>query len=472
MYSSYFFPYQPTLVMTNCIFANVVTNGNPFLGGRNGYYNVNWTVPGGISDSSYPFQSVGAGSYYLTNGCNFRTNGTTSIDADLLADLAQKTTWPPLLYSNETFLTNLTFMPQAPRDTNALVDLGYHYDPLDYLFGGVCVSNANVMINPGTVIGCFGLDTFNEGFPYSLDAEGGGIFNCQGWANEPNRFTEYSTVQEGPSGTNWGLPSSNPLFILDFLQGLPTSDVFNFQFTDFSSLALDDYSWAFLSASNVIFLDSEFYNVLADSDSLNVTNCLFFRAFTMFDPNAGQLSTMYNSLIYGGAFYNNTPTSPDTNAAIVNNLFYFPNLPPSEVYLSGWSPAAGGYNAYYWPPYTNTYFPNAILLTNAIAFQTSWFGNFYQPTNSPLIQKGSTNANYLGLYHFTTQTNQVPEGTNIVNISYHYVATDQYGNPLDSNGDGIPDYLEDPAGNGSGNWDNTLFLNVIITQPKSGSTIP
>jgi hypothetical protein len=113
-------------------------------------------------------------------------------------------------------------------------------------------------------------------------------------------------------------------------------------------------------------------------------------------------------------------------------------------------------------------------VTNLLTFnwQTSWFGDFYLSTNSPLIQKGSTTANLIGLYHFTTQTNQTPEGTNIVDIGYHYVATDQYGNPLDSNADGIPDYLEDPDGNGSGNWDTTMFLNVIITQPRNGSTIP
>lgn len=88
-----------------------------------------------------------------------------------------------------------------------------------------------------------------------------------------------------------------------------------------------------------------------------------------------------------------------------------------------------------------------VIVTN-FNWQTSWFGRFYLPTNSPLINAGSTTADKFGLYQFTTQTNQVKETNSIVDIGYHYVATDAYGNPLDANGDGIPDYLEDSNGDG------------------------
>jgi hypothetical protein len=52
--------------------------------------------------------------------------------------------------------------------------------------------------------------------------------------------------------------------------------------------------------------------------------------------------------------------------------------------------------------------------------------------------------------------------------------------PLDSNGDGIPDYLEDANGNGlvdSGEiaWTNVpgdLGLTVVITQPANNSKLP
>ena len=89
------------------------------------------------------------------------------------------------------------------------------------------------------------------------------------------------------------------------------------------------------------------------------------------------------------------------------------------------------------------------VVVTTFNWQSSWFGNYYLPTNSPLINAGSTTADHVGLYHFTTQTNQVPETNSIVDIGYHYVATDAYGNPLDSNGNGIPDYVEDCAGTGT-----------------------
>ena len=107
-------------------------------------------------------------------------------------------------------------------------------------------------------------------------------------------------------------------------------------------------------------------------------------------------------------------------------------------------------------------------MTNNTSFnwESSWFGNYYLPTNSPLINAGSTTADQVGLYHFTTQTNQVPESNSVVDIGYHYVATDAYGNPLDSNGNGIPDYLEDANGDGiydSGDLaDWLVFINNTV----------
>ena len=111
--------------------------------------------------------------------------------------------------------------------------------------------------------------------------------------------------------------------------------------------------------------------------------------------------------------------------------------------------------------------PQDVTVTNGYNWQTSWLGSFYQPTNSPLIHVGSTNANLVGLYHYTVTTNQVIEGTNTVSIGYHYVAVYSNGIPLDSNGDGIPDYLSDANGNGIDDPGETPWDMAILQQPLS-----
>ena len=94
---------------------------------------------------------------------------------------------------------------------------------------------------------------------------------------------------------------------------------------------------------------------------------------------------------------------------------------------------------------------DVVLATNTIPYQTAAGGRYYLPTNAPyaaLLNDGSTNAHLLSLYHYTTTTNQVKETNTIVDLGFHYVAVDGSGLPVDSDGDGVPDYLEDKNGNG------------------------
>src|SRR5207247_5472775 len=115
-------------------------------------------------------------------------------------------------------------------------------------------------------------------------------------------------------------------------------------------------------------------------------------------------------------------------------------------------------------------------------FDSGALGYFYLPTNGPgtnLFNHGSTNADLLGLYHFTTTANQREETNSVVDIGFHYIALDSNGLPVDTDNDGWPDYWEDANGNGSLDSGETKpndaadrGLRVFITRPRSGSTIP
>ena len=158
------------------------------------------------------------------------------------------------------------------------------------------------------------------------------------------------------------------------------------------------------------------------------------------EPGDTNVSEFRNNLVYGGTFGYGPWTI--TNTIVTDNLF-------DHAIIPDWLGAdgmtyAGSHNAYV--TNCNRLDPictNDMVLSNSPAYQTSWFGRYYLPPGSSLINAGSTTADQVGLYHFTTQTNQTLETNSIVDIGFHYVATDAFGNPLDANGNGSPDYLED-----------------------------
>jgi len=222
---------------------------------------------------------------------------------------------------------------------------------------------------------------------------------------------------------------------------------------------------------------------------LGLTNNVFHRVPFAISNNATMIC--YNNLFYGTtntpgnitnttvSIRHRTGTSSNTstvgifvqyenNTQIVNNVF------------DGVTASLDGtvdHNAYLHGG-TNTSIQASDIVTN-LTWVVGPLGAYYQPSNSPLVTNGSTYATNLGLYHYTVLTSESVEGTNIVSRGYHYVALGANGLPLDNNGDGIPDYLEDANGNGlvdSGeigwNVPGDLGLTVIITQPVNNSTIP
>jgi hypothetical protein len=395
-------------------------------------------------NNSGGFQTAGAGKYYLANGSANRNAGTTNISAALLADLRLKTTYPPVIYSNVTFSANSNLNIQAQRDTDT-PDLGYHYDPIDYIVDNVAVTNAALTITNGTVLAYCNLTN-------GISLRDGSSINSVGTPLNPNWFVHYSMVQEQSVKLGTNAFSSVLAVKPNHNSGVQPTGIF--RFTKFASPA----------AGPGHLYDAQNYSSYTN---LLVQDCEFYGGANTFGGSTNTVAVLRNNLLFRTDFLAaNSPAS--SYLALTNNLFWgvsstsfvTSNSPSWYAYdnafdtssniSSGTQPLAGAaYNAYnnsgglLYP--TNAY---DLRSSSALAYKVSFLGSFYQPTNSALLHKGSPTADLVGLYHYTVTTNQVVEGTNSVSIGYHYVATDSHGIPLDSNGDGIADYLEDANGNG------------------------
>jgi hypothetical protein len=434
--------------LTNSIIVATVGNG-PAL-------NTNGVV---INPSGTIFQTAGAGSYYLATRSPYRNAGTLNINPALLADLRQKTTQAPQWYSDAWIDGSWpgTWGPTVARDTNALnVDLGYHYDPLDFYFDGYNIFfSGTVTLTNGVAVGFGG--------PFLI--EPGASLISQGKANQLNRLVQCRTVQE--EAINW---ASDPTLASDSVY---CSSTVNCRFTDFSRLAgpgghvSDDYKGGVWDFRDCGFHGTQ-VSFAGQGCALNVglTNCLFERTKLYADGSNVTLSA-YNNLFDQGDVW--LISSNAGNAFTFRDNFFYCNNLTNWIVSGVLTNDHNGYVTNYNLLSANE--PGAVIVTTVpFPFQSSWLGHYYQPTNSPLINEGSTTADQLGLYHYTVTTNQVVEGFSPVSIGYHYVAVDGNGNPLDSNGDGIPDYIEDANGNGVVGPGETPW-GITIVNPVDGSTI-
>jgi hypothetical protein len=296
----------------------------------------------------------------------------------------------------------------------------------------------------------------------------------------PNWLVRYSSVQE--ESIALGTSVSSGLSVNPFHSSVAPNG--QYRFTKFACPAGGGdhlyHSQNAFSYGNLLVQDCEFWsgaNLFGGNTNTVATikNNLFWRsAFSATPYNSTAIAYLYvtNNLFWGVSsvvFSAPIRAAASTNYCVFNNDFdSCTNVGNTTVSTTN------GYNAYL--NSTGYVYPtNAtdIFLTNALAFQTGPLGTFYQPTTSPLIDKGSTNANLVGLYHYTVITNlvnglEIKETNSIVDIGYHYVAVDSNGNPIDTDGDGIVDYLEDANGNGlvdngETSWTNYNSFNGLIS---------
>jgi hypothetical protein len=252
-------------------------------------------------------------------------------------------------------------------------------------------------------------------------------------------------VQEQP-GTVWKKPTYAS--ITDAFGG---AIGLTFRFTDWASLVQEIPHLYTPGSEPQVLRDCQFHGgQLVIYAGFQMTNCVLDRVYSDLEPMNSPCYTR-NCTVFGGTFV----LSPFTSNAQVSDTLFDGVTIPNYIDGSGLT-YIGGFNAYVTgkdrlqPALTTD-----IILTAPPPYQTGPLGNYYQLNTSPLFNAdNSTTASQVGLYHYTTATNllnglEVKEGTTYLDVGFHYVATDAFGNPTDSDRDGLADYLEDVNGDGA-----------------------
>ena len=431
--------------LTNCILTGVTNLGT-----------INLYATPRLSTSNGVYQTVGAANYYLVNSSTNRQAGVTNINPTLLKALRSRTTCPPLVMDSSNITATTTWSPLAQRITGT-PDRGFAYDPLDYLCRQITVTGQTLILTNGVAVGLFG----STGFDLS---GGNGAIIGQGRPEAMNRLVWYPAVQEQSVRLNNISTSLSVLF--DTGYGT-TPKTIQLRFTDVPMQGIQQSFWSgmltpfmrlslslkdcWLHALNVT--SSFYYQDCTNTMPVTLQNNLFARCtlslYNGWDYDGGGVNhitvplaaNLYNNLFRRGTL---TLTYKDRWAtihpawAIQDNLFDNTTISftTDGSYLTY---VACSNNGFYNTSTSQLQGTNNVVLTN-LTYAAGPLGPWYIGSASPtLVDAGSRNASIAGLYQYTTQTNQVEETNSVVDIGLHYVAVDANGNPIDINGDGIPD---------------------------------
>jgi len=422
------------LYLTNSLLAGVTNLGWP------GTFVTNAVV---VGSADGVFQSVGQGANYLAAGSPYRNwaGASINIEAGLLGDLVRLTTYPPVELTAD-FTMDTVLGPQAQRDWDGL-DLGYHYDPLDYVWSGLNLTNATLVLTNGVAVAVYG----SKG----VRLRNGARFVSQGMPGVLNRLARYPAVQEQP--VLWGSTPSSFLYTESGSTVWPEEVL---RFTEIPLLAAGRGRVLWDSAlegqaQRLALTDCHLAGVTmslevggSDPDVMTValTNNLIERASLSLVQAADSLQLVVllrNNLFWRGSLtirdYDDTETWE-----VRENAFDGTSLSSRDVSVShnGYinAPVQGGVS-------------NVVL--SAFVYTNGPLGAFYHLSTN-LVNAGSRSAAAAGLYHHTTQADGTKEGTSTVDIGFHYPAAVMTNGVVvleDADGDGLPDCLEDTDGDGN-----------------------
>ncbi|MGI8967249.1 MAG: hypothetical protein ACR2H1_14340 [Limisphaerales bacterium] len=289
------------------------------------------------------------------------------------------------------------------------------------------------------------------------------IARFNGTADSPCYWVRNNTVQEGITGEAWSCGNGGISGWADYGDPTQTAEV-RLNFTRCSIMAgewgchfRDDNGYFTVRANNSEFWGGPLWGYAI---SFYLTNCLIERtSIAQVHGFPGNEVSIRNCTWHGG-YLGISPWNEAIPVSIKDCAFdgttietssYSANIDyDNNAYISG----------------ANRIVPNGSndQLVSTFDWQISRYGSYYLPTTSALLNAGSRTAAAAGLYHQTILANQTKAGllgSGMVSIGRHYVAVDgtlPTSQPIDTDGDGLFDYLEDINGNGIVDSDETSYI--------------
>lgn len=387
------------------------------------------------------FASLRGGGHYLPVGSAHLDMGTASVDSTLTTQLREMTTEVPRELVGEIAFNRVLF-PVVAMDLGTL-DRGYHYPRIDYAVSGASLTNATLTLTNGVRVAAYGSS--------GIDLRAGAVLRSGGSPNRMNWLTRLALLQESTTA------ETNCLWLRPF-SGAPTPRV-EMRFTGFGAAA-ESFGRRHLLETNSVnpavwsMRDCALWNVYylsAIPNSGHVfdwSNNRLHRCYVELNqgPGPGYTVNLFNNLWTVGTLILSSGAS-SSQMTLRDNLFEV------TANTSGGSAAKtasdNGYRS-------ATAFVGAGNVTITVSEHlTGPLGTNYYPSAggasggfTNLLGAGFRTGTAAGLFHHVIATNLVPVGANLVGIGFHHLRTSTAGVPFDTDGDGIPDWMEDVNGDG------------------------
>jgi hypothetical protein len=419
-----------TFVLYNSLLADITTTQS-----YSGSGNAEETTGAGV------FQTVRGGAHYLANTSGHRDAGITNITSSLLEDLKKRTTYPPVDLS-EDITTDTTWSPQAQRDNDGQPDRGYHYDPIDYMADTLTVTNAVLTLTNGVDFAGYG----NNG----LWLRNGSTLRSTGKTVDANYLTRFHNVQE--LTTNWNTATQSTIIPQNISSTHPVVET---EFTNFDLLS---------NGGTVMYTDDGNYELT----SWKMRDCRFHGGDIRIAGSTNTTIELINNLWERIAsdwrdepsldFYNNLLVGNDVDLRLGSGWILRDNIFDNCTVSETFPQFAHDHNAYVNGSDELSGTGSTDITLSSFSYSADALGDYYHGQTN-LINQGSRSSSAAGLYHHTVETNQSKEAGSTVDIGFHYVPVDGNGEPVDTDEDTIPDYVEDSNGDGSSSGDDTSWTS-------------